>query len=363
MNNKNIGVYIHTPFCRSKCPYCDFYSIPYESDIADRYVDALINEINSADEFTADTLFFGGGTPSLLGANRLNRILNALSGKLTDNCEITLECNPKTVDFGILKDYYTIGINRLSIGVQSFNDNELKALGRIHSSYDAKNIVSEAQSAGFKNISIDLMIATPEQTLSSLRKSLKTATELSVPHISCYMLTIEPNTPFAKKEFKADDMEIAEFYLATVNDLKYHGILQYEISNFAKQGFESKHNLKYWNSEYYLGFGASAHSYYNGKRYCHERDINEYIKSNGSIIRVTDSNPGDFSEYAMLRLRLVEGLSLDFAKDNFGVDTYKLIEKARPFEKLGLIRITDGVIAFTPKGFLVSNELIAKLVL
>lgn len=364
MMTSSIGVYIHTPFCKSKCPYCDFYSVAFDDTIADRYVDAVVAEIKSAPSFVADTVYFGGGTPSLLGEKRLGIILDSLSDKLTNDCEITLECNPKTVDLVLLEKYYTIGINRLSIGVQSFHDNELKRLGRIHSSDDAKQIVYEAQKSGFENISIDLMLSTPEQTIASMTNSLNTAISLGVKHISAYMLTLEQGTPlYTENPILPNEDEVAKGYLKAVSMLNNAGLLQYEVSNFAKIGYESRHNLKYWNGDEYLGFGASAHSYFAGVRYCHDRNIEEYITTKGQNRIVTDNKAGSFSEYAMLRLRLTQGLNFDEVKKRYNTDLTDIIKKAEQFKKAGLLDITDTEISLTPKGFLVSNELISRLVI
>lgn len=317
MMNNMTGVYIHLPFCLSKCPYCDFYSFREGADgvTADAYVNALICEIASEDKFCADTVYFGGGTPSLLGEKRIYKILNALAPSLDGECEITLECNPKTVDFNSLKAYRAAGVNRLSVGAQSFCDGELRALGRLHTASEAVNAVTDAHRAGFDNVSLDLMLATPGQTASSLSQSVRTAVSLGVSHVSAYILTIEKNTRFYKAGVSLpEDDTVAQMYLNTVYGLNAAGIKQYEISNFAAIGFESRHNLKYWRCEEYKGFGASAHSFENGVRRCHSRSAAEYIKTRGRIIKVTDEKAGGFTEYAMLRLRLCEGLDLNAAK-------------------------------------------------
>lgn len=371
MNSEKKGVYIHIPFCRSKCPYCDFYSVVRSKDeeLFDLYEKTLLREIAAQGSFSADTVYFGGGTPSEFSPERIDRILTALSPKLEKDCEITLECNPKTVDTVKLRDYYTVGINRLSVGVQSFDDRELKALGRIHSADDAKRTIDDAFSAGFENVCADLMIATPNQTIDSLRASIDSALSLGVKQISAYILTVEPNTVFGRKGITLpDDDIVAQMYLGLANRLERGGLMQYEISNFAAKGFESRHNLKYWNCEEYYGFGTSAHSFINGVRYCHGRDIDEYIKSNGRIYKATDKSAGGLDEYIMLKLRLCEGLSLEKTAARYKAEKEidkrlkALYYKAKQFENAGFMRVCKDRVSLTKKGFLVSNSVIAELI-
>lgn len=372
MNSGKKGVYVHIPFCRSKCPYCDFYSLvnPNDRELFDSYEQTLIREIKSLGEFSANTVYFGGGTPSLFSPERIDRILSALAPNIDSDSEITIECNPKTVSLDSLRGYKSAGVNRLSVGVQSFDKNELAALGRIHSPDDAARAVTDAFCAGFENVSLDLMIATPGQTVQSLKDSIDRAVSLGVKHLSAYILTIEPNTVFGKKGVTLpDDDTVAQMYIGLANRLKANGIEQYEISNFAKKGFESRHNIKYWNCEEYYGIGASAHSFVGSHRYCHERDVAQYISSGGRIYLTTDDAAGKMDEYIMLRLRLLKGLSLNSAYARYKHENEKDVEKklrllynrAKQLESTGFVKVCGDVVALTQTGCLVSNSVIAEL--
>ena len=280
------------------------------------------------------------------------------------NPEVTLEINPtssKELDF---KSLLKSNINRLSIGLQSANNNELKLLGRQHSCIDAKNTVLSAQNSGFKNISLDLMIAIPEQNQASLKQSINFCKELNVQHISAYLLKIEKGTPFFINKntlnLKDDDAQ-SDLYLYACHQLESAGFLQYEISNFSKPGKESKHNLKYWNCKEYLGLGPGAHSFIDNKRFYYEPSLKDFL-FNPSII--DNGSGGDIEEYCMLRLRLNKGLSNEDFKRRFNIDLpEKVVKNAAQYEKYGLLKISDNTIKFTKAGFLVSNELICKIIL
>lgn len=359
-----IGIYIHIPFCAKKCPYCDFYSCNYSKNIAERYTDSVINEIKHfKDGLSADTVYFGGGTPSLISENLIGKILNALNNKFfLDDPEITIEVNPCTVNSQKLYEYRKMGINRLSVGVQSANDDELIFLGRKHNFEKAVKVINAAHCEGFKNISCDIMTGLPKQNFKKLLYTIEEITALPVTHISSYILKIEENTPFNTKHIidsLPDDDYIAELYLFMVEKLISAGFSQYEISNFSKTDFESKHNLKYWRCKEYIGFGSSAHSFYNGKRFFNPHDLDKYIANNGKIEKViTEENPASDSEKIMLGLRLSEGINAA----NFPMLKEKILKKAMLLESAGFIRINGTRISLTPKGFLVSNSIINELI-
>ncbi|MDE7295503.1 MAG: radical SAM family heme chaperone HemW [Oscillospiraceae bacterium] len=353
----NKGLYIHIPFCQRKCRYCDFFSVT-DLTLAEDYIKALIRNIKAYGE-TFNTVYFGGGTPSLLTAGQIYDILSAAN--ITTNAEISMECNPNSADKKYLSELRTTEVNRLSFGIQSLNDNELHALGRLHNSAEAIAAVQNAHAAGFENISADLMLATPGQTMNSLNDTIERLCQLPLTHISAYMLKIETGTPLAADEkllqTLPDDDEEAEMYLLTVNLLKEKGFAQYEISNFAKAEHECRHNLKYWHCEEYLGIGTGAHSYLNGVRFEVPKNMEDFLKSERQQEVITDSVPGSLSERLMLALRLSEGFPISEAEEYAN----KLISAAAPMEKAGLLKISEDRIALTPEGFLVSNEIILRL--
>ena len=350
------GLYIHVPFCLSKCPYCDFYSIKYDKETADNYTEAVIRNIRHyGGEF--DTVYFGGGTPFLLW-DKICKILSFVD--TAKDAEITVEANPCTVDAQKLAALHSAGVNRISFGVQSLCDDELKALGRRHNADTAVKAIKTAKEQGFDNISADIMLGTPGQTQDSAAHTVQQLAELSVTHISAYMLKIEENTPFAKMTLNLpDEDEMCSLYLKTTELLNDLGFEQYEISNYSKKGFTCRHNLKYWNCEEYLGIGPAAHSYYKGERFFVERDLNAFISEEYQKNIIDDSNPGRYEEYAMLRLRLTEGLSLsEYAIRGGDIDTITSTLKAIPCEYFSF----DGDrISLTPEGFLVSNMIIGRL--
>ena len=343
------GLYIHIPFCRRKCLYCDFYSVALCDGTAEEYTRAVVrNLLHYGGEF--DTVYFGGGTPILL-APYLGEMLKAAN--IAKNAEITAECNPCEMTPQTLETLRKAGIDRISAGVQSFNDNELTALGRRHDSATARTAFLNARAAGFDNISADLMLGIPQQTGESLARSLETLCSLPITHISAYMLKVEENTPFGRDTPRLpDEDETADMYLQTVQTLAQHGFGQYEISNFAKGVFECRHNLKYWRREEYLGIGPAAHSFIDGRRFAVARDLDGFISSPWQTELTTDSAPDDYEERVMLGLRLREGISE---------------ELWRPLEN-GLKRIPksyysteNGRLSLTAEGFLLSNEIISVL--
>lgn len=350
------GLYFHVPFCLSKCPYCDFYSERYSRSLAPRYKEAALRNLRFYGE-RFDTVYFGGGTPVLLA----REIAGIMSGvDLCAGAEATVEANPCVSDRERLSLLFSGGVNRISFGVQSMRQKELDFLGRRHTPEQARNAVLCAYEAGFRNISADLMIGLKSQTKEAVAESVRTLSELPVTHFSVYLLKIEENTPFFRDGIGImNDDEAAELYLFTASLLEEYGFSQYEISNFARTGYECRHNLKYWRCEEYLGIGPSAHSYYNGKRFCTARDLNAFLKGERQKITVTEEAAGDFEEFAMLRLRLTEGLSFaDCAR--FGISEETLLRRIEktPSEYL---RVTKSGISLTARGFLVSNALIGRL--
>ncbi len=362
---KNTGLYLHIPFCKSKCPYCDFYSFSGNDGLKNEYASVLSNKIR--DEFSAlhckaDTLYFGGGTPSVLGAKNLKTLVSACKPFLTDNAEITVECNPHGLNKDFFKNLHDCGVNRLSLGLQSAVDGERRILGRLSDRNQVENAVKSAQTVGFENITLDVMLGIPDQTGKSLNETLDFCISLGVPHISAYMLKLEENTHFHKNRDKynfPDDDLTADLYLQMCEALENQGIMQYEISNFAKRGFESRHNLKYWHCEEYLGLGPSAHSFSDGKRFYYDRDFDGFMNGNSPV---DDGVGGDFTEYAMLNLRLVEGLKENKVFERFGHSIPKEIyDKSLIFIDNGYMIKNENGLALTRKGFLVSNSILAEI--
>lgn len=360
-----LGIYVHVPFCGKKCGYCDFYSVCYSKVQAELYVNAVLRNIRHyADKSrTVDTVYFGGGTPSLLTAEQLSEIVSEIgrSFSLAPDAEITLEANPNTLTPEKLAGLRNAGINRLSIGVQSMCDAELKLLGRSHSAERAARAVTDAAEAGFRNISCDLMLGIPTQTPDSLTASIERLAELPIQHISAYILKIEDGTPFDCGEVRAslpDEDATAELYLLAVRELGRHGFEQYEVSNFAMAGFESRHNCRYWRCEDYLGIGPAAHSCYDGRRFAVPRDISAFIEADVQQAEVTDEHPCGFEEYAMLRLRLAEGLALSDVPEHRS----DIEKKLAPLVKAGYVRYDGERVSLTPEGFLVSNSVIETLI-
>ena len=351
----SLGIYLHVPFCKQKCPYCDFYSL-CDLSLKEQYVDALVKAIEfySDKKRVVDSVYFGGGTPSLLSVDEIGKILQTIKCKFNlKSPEITLEANPSSVSTTFFEGILKAGVNRLSLGVQSFNDQELSLLGRLHDKEKAETAIKTAKEVGFENISADLMIGVSNQTKESLINSIEKLSKLEVNHVSSYLLKIEKDTPYFKMEDSLnlpDDDEMANLYLLAVETLKKYGYQQYEISNFSKNGVESRHNLKYWKLEDYLGIGPSAHSFLEGKRFYYNRNLNEFIKGTSPL---PDGEGGSEEERVMLALRLAEGLKIDF--------TPTLAKKCDLLSKCGLLNMKDGFISLTDKGMLLSNSIITEI--
>ena len=365
-----LGVYIHVPFCASKCPYCNFYSHPMDTAAADGYVDALCRALaqHPWGRRAVDTVYFGGGTPCLLGADRLCRLLAAVNNAfpLAQDAEITLEANPAALDAADLTALRQGGFNRVSFGVQSLRDSELRALGRRHTARQAREALCTAHAAGFDNLSLDLMLGVPGQTRETLAGTLREAAELPVTHISAYLLKVEPGTPFYKKYGApggGDEELSAALYLQTVRSLGERGFAQYEISNFAKDGAHSRHNLKYWALDPYLGLGPSAHSFLGGRRFYFPSDTDAFVAAENPLALAVDDGPGGgWEEYAMLRLRLCRGLNVRELGRRYALDTAPLLRRARDLAAHGLTQVDPHeVVSLTPEGFLLSTSVTAKL--
>lgn len=344
--NEKAGLYIHIPFCANKCPYCDFYSVKYEKEAAESHAKQLISEFEKYKGAEFDTVYFGGGTPSILEPEIIGDILSGAKKafKIDKNSEITIECNPSKNLERDFKKYAEYGINRISLGMQSAVKAERLALGRRAGKEDVAKAILDAKSAGITNISLDLMLGTPKQTLDGLNETFEFIKEMNVAHISAYMLKIEENTPFYKLQNKLElpnEDTVSDMYLMTVEGLAQMGFKQYEISNFSKPGFESRHNMKYWELVPYLGIGKSAHSFWNGKRFYYDKDFNI----------VDDGAGGSKEEQIMLGLRLKKGIKKSLIKRDL-----------TPYIKAGYMKECGDRISFTPKGFLVSNTIISELI-
>ncbi len=361
----NTGIYIHIPFCAKKCRYCDFFSVQYTRSQAELYCNAVIRNIQHyADmDTTVDTVYFGGGTPTMIPPENYKVFIDTIRDNFTlaDNAEITIEANPCTLTSERLQKLRESGINRLSIGVQSMNNTELAFLGRNHSAERAEKAVLDANRAGFGNISCDLMIALPNQTAETLTDTINMLTNLPIQHISAYILKIEENTPFDCDEIRSimpDDDRTADLYLQTAEILNSKGFRQYEVSNFALEGFESRHNCRYWKCLDYIGIGCSAHSCHNGKRFAVVSDLQEFINSPVQPVEITDDSPCGYEEFAMLRLRLAEGLNISDVQEHKD----DLLKKIPLLLKAGYINYDGENISLTPEGFVVSNSVIEYLI-
>ena len=360
------GIYIHIPFCKSKCPYCDFYSFKPDEAQKDSYLKAVLRYIKdnkSQIKDSVDTVYFGGGTPSFFGGERIKAVIDCIKENYSlSSPEITVECNPSSISDEFFRVISEAGVNRISMGMQSAVDSERKALGRLSGKAEVQNAISLAKKNGIDNISLDIMLGVPYQTMESLNESIDFLLSADINHISAYMLKIEDGTPFYKMQndlILPDEDTVCEMYLHTVKRLSEAGFKQYEISNFSKEGFESRHNLHYWRTEEYLGIGPSAHSFLGGKRFFFERDFNSFLSCPAII---EDGDGGSEEEYIMLSLRLSEGFSKERFKERFGrYPDPAIFLKAKEYEKHGLIKTDGETISLTPEGFLLSNTIIGNL--
>ena len=359
------GLYIHIPYCRSKCRYCDFYSTPCPDGVPEAYIDALCREMDrfspcGSTPLRPDTLYFGGGTPSLLTPAQAARLIRA-AGPVPD-AEITLEANPETVTPERLAAFRRAGVNRLSLGIQTARDDSLARLGRRHTAAQSRRALGMAVQAGFTDISGDLMLALPAYTMAELDETIALLAESGCTHISGYLLKIEPNTVFGKRPPEAlpDDDAAADFYLAAVEKLAALGYAQYEISNFARPGFESRHNRIYWDCGDYLGLGPAAHSCMGGKRFATPAGTAAFLAAPAVYDPQGECTAED---YIMLQLRLSRGLSLSALRARYGVSFSS--EKLRFLQTLaehGLAVFDGSVLRLTPRGMLVQNSILCELV-
>ena len=371
-----LGLYLHVPFCRQKCVYCDFYSLSGAEGSMDAYVTALCAHLQQAAPAAAgrpvDSVYFGGGTPSYLGVRRLSAILNAVACfySLTPEAEITLEANPDSLgDIAAVSALRRAGINRISLGMQSGDDNELAAIGRIHTHRQTAQAVETARSAGIDNLSLDLIYALPSQTMQRWDATLSAALALAPDHLSCYGLKVEPGTPLAASPARnlipPEDLQ-ADLYLYTAERLRQEGYQQYEISNFAKPGRESRHNLKYWTLGEYLGFGPGAHSDFGGRRFAWARSLPQYLTAAQSG-RFTPSEENTLTksdraaEWLMLGLRTSHGLDPLLFRQNFSLDFQPFLPFLTQCRAAGYAAEKDARWSLTPTGFLLSNQIIAAL--
>ncbi len=378
-DKKPLGIYIHVPFCRSKCQYCDFYSLTVKDDrLLDAYTSAMCKHIKEAGAlapaYRVDSIYFGGGTPTFFGADGMADLLNAIRHgfDVASDAEITFEANPDSVSDRLLRRLRAEGFNRVSLGIQTDDDDTLKKLGRPHNYEQAVTAVRRIRKAGFRNLSLDLMYGLPGQTLDSWEDTLYNVLKLNPEHTSCYGLKVEPGTPLY--EYKdlcnlPDDDAQADMYLSAVEILRSKGYRQYEISNFAKKGIVSRHNLKYWNGGEYLGFGPDASSDFAGKRFKMVRDLTAYIdgiRHGGQVAEdIQEIPPRERAgEYLMMRLRTTVGIQQEEYEKQFLLPFAPLEENLERCVQENLaVRTNEGRYYLTPRGFLVSNSIISDLLL
>lgn len=356
---KNIGIYIHIPFCKSKCYYCDFMSFANCEEKIAEYIYLLKQEVQEAKQYNVETIYIGGGTPSFIDSKYIKEILDELN--YNRNSEITIEVNPGTVNAQKLKDYYEMGINRLSIGLQSADNGILQKIGRIHKYEDFENTYNLARKVGFKNINVDIMIGLPGQDMTILQDTMhRILSPVQPEHISVYSLIIEENTKLWKlvknNELQLLDDELErKMYWYVKNKLEEAGYMHYEISNFAKPGYCSKHNMDCWSQKEYIGFGLGAHSYMNGLRYCNTSILNDYMKAD-KIINEIQTEYTKMQEYMMLGLRKIEGVSIEEFNKKFNKNVNEVFQKElQKLLKLGLIEKRNKYIRLSNKGVDLAN--------
>ena len=369
---KSLGLYIHIPFCKRKCLYCDFCSVAGgNEELVERYAASLKTCLTQyakmAEGYAVDTVYFGGGTPTLLPIGLMGEILDACFSNfdITRDAEITCETNPATASAEYLSTIRKFGINRLSIGLQSMMENELRALGRIHGREDFLRTFSDARKAGFDNISVDLMYGIPEQTMESFKDTIEKTVKLSPEHISAYCLKVEENTPFGRmgdKLILPDDDEASDMYEECVKSLARAGYSRYEISNFAREGRESKHNLRYWLGREYLGIGAAAHSYFGGERFAFSPNITAFANGEFSACeREKIDTEERMREQVMLRMRLQIGVNADEFESEFGIPFETRFSEIKRFIDSGHVAFDGKNYRFTDEGFFVSSYILSEI--
>ena len=371
-----LGLYLHVPFCSSICNYCNFNRGLFDGALKARYVDALEREIRKAGQGeSADTIFFGGGTPSLLDPAEIGRLITALreSFSIARDAEVTLETNPETSSRERMHGFREAGVTRISFGVQSFRDDELKRLGRIHSAARAREAVRDAREAGLENISLDLMMWLPQQTQSHWRESVEALIDVSPEHASLYLLELYPNAPLKEDMARsgwslAPDDDAAEMYLWSLDRLDHAGYGQYEISNVARRGFESRHNLKYWQDGEWLGFGCGAHSTRGGVRWKNVAATDDYIsRLHSGLTAIVDLRrlpPETQLEEALFTgLRLTEGLDLDEVGQRYNTDVWgRYASPLQPSLDAGLAVREGPRLRLSRNGMLLANEILSVFV-
>lgn len=367
MHKDFLGVYIHVPFCKSKCPYCDFYSVTFSEDLIEKYVKTVCDELfrySLQTDKTVDTIYFGGGTPSLLSTKHISKILENIQKNFKiSNPEITMEINPADCDIQYFRETKNMGVNRISLGVQSFEDSQLKILVRRHTVEDSVKSFENIKSVGINNISFDFMLGIPGQSFKGIDRFFDFCKNNFVPHISAYILKIEKGTPYFynKKNlvFPTDD-QAADMYEYVCKKAKKIGYNHYEISNFSYDNFESRHNTKYWNLDEYIGVGPGAHSLFENKRFYYSRNLSEFINAPKTL------NEGIFEpekEYIMLALRTKKGIINEEFKKKFNKDIpQKYLERAEKFLKYGMIDKFDGGFRIAESSFLLSNVVISEII-
>lgn len=377
---EKLGIYVHIPFCVKKCNYCDFYSIRWDEKLEKTFVECAVKEIKMykeyGEKYSVDTIYIGGGTPSIIKDNSIYLIINEIykSFKVDDNTELSIEANPKNINKEKLENYRGFNINRISIGIQSLNDTVLKTIGRIHDKEDAIKSIMIAQDLGFTNINSDIMFNIPGQTISNVLSTISKIIELEVPHISFYSLKVEENTPFFymvnNNQIKMPEEAIErEMYYAGRGEMGKNNIYQYEISNFAKIGYECKHNIKYWMHEPYIGIGPAAHSYINECRYNNIANINKYFKcilndEQAIINKETIDYKEKMFEYIILRLRMKQGFYLSDFNKTFKVDFFDIYKDIlKELLDFKLIEISKDNIRLTQRGIDVSNYVFTKFLI
>ncbi len=373
--NSPMEIYIHIPFCIRKCDYCDFLSGPSGPEEQADYVQALLREIQAVEEGegrSVSSIFIGGGTPSVLDERLLGDILREIRNrfKMEEDAEITIEVNPGTANIGKLQAYREMGINRLSIGLQSPEDRELKILGRIHNYGQFLETYQEARTVGFDNINIDLMSAIPDQTYEGWVKNLRTVAELEPEHISAYSLIVEEGTPFAARKLNLPDEDTEyNMYEATAQILKEYGFEQYEISNYARKGRECRHNVGYWTRQDYLGFGLGASSLYGKERFANTADMKKYLESSKNPEKIREKEPSltredEMAEFMFLGLRMTKGISKADFQRCFGCTIESVYgEVLEKYESMELLLEKDGRIFLSREGIHVSNSIMAEFLL
>ena len=382
MTTNNLGLYIHIPFCRQKCKYCDFLSFPCASEqVYSEYVTAVGMEMGTRREdcegFQVDSVFIGGGTPSLLSPEDLTRLMDSVreNFQVTDDAEITIEANPASLTREKLDAYLSSGINRISIGIQSFDNQILRRLGRLHDKNEAFQKIQMARKAGFDNISIDLMFGIPDQSSKTWLDSVRQGIFLGPQHISLYSLELEKGTPLYKEVYEEKKYDPTpeiidrEMYHDAISLLKQSGYRHYEISNTAKPGFESRHNMKYWSYQEYLGLGPGASSFFGGKRFRNHAKMNNYINAiKHRTVPVSEQTIETYSDreemgiYVFTGLRMEEGVSLTDFRERFEVDLFTVYDPAILRRHKGLINLYDNRLYLTDAGRDVSNRVMAEFV-